>query len=132
MTKSFRIISDRGAEKWVQLLFVQGIVQSYQSSLDQESPKKGQCTTIILHLISEASGGRQSRPGRSSIIIVHGGRPWTISRCPWTTKPSYARRTNTQHLEKFQVFVVVILIAVEEVNSEPVGFHKSWGSYLDK
>ena len=27
---------------------------------------------------------------------------------------------------------VTILIAVEEVNSEPVGFHKSWGSYLDK
>ena len=74
-----------------------------------------------------------------------------ISRCPWTTKPSYTRRTNTQHLEKFQVFIAVtksvtiatnpssklplavtILIAVEEVNSGPVGFHKSWGGYLDK
>ena len=114
-------------------MFVQGPVQSYQSGLDQESPKKGQCTwTIILHLISEVFGGRQSRPGRSSIIIVHGGRPWT-------TKPSYARRTNTQHLEKFQVSVAVtkpvtiatnpssklplavtISIAVEEVNSEPL------------
>ena len=85
------------------------------------------------------------------MIIVHGGHPWTISRCPWTTKPSYTKRTNTQHLEKFQVFIaitksvtiatnpssklplaVTILIAVEEVNSEPVGFHKSWGGYLDK
>ena len=85
------------------------------------------------------------------MIIVHRGHPWTISRCPWTTKPSYTKRTNTQHLEKFQVFIaitksvtiatnpssklplaVTILIAVEEVNSEPVGFHKSLGGYLDK
>ena len=27
---------------------------------------------------------------------------------------------------------VTTLIAVEEVNSGPLGFHKSWGSYLDK
>ena len=27
---------------------------------------------------------------------------------------------------------VTILIGVEEVNSELVGFHKSWGGYLDK
>ena len=44
---------------------------------------------------------------RPSITIVHVARPWTISRCPWTTKPSYTRRTNTQHLEKFQVFIAV-------------------------
>ena len=74
---------------------------------------------------------------KSSRKIVNNNRPWT-------TKPSYARRTNTQHLEKFQVSVAVtkpvtiatnpssklplaitILIAVEEVNSEPIGFHKS-------
>ena len=88
---------------------------------------------------------------KSSIIVVHEGRPWTISICPWMTKPSYARRTNTQHLEKFQLSITVtksvtiamnpssklplavtILIAVEEVNSGLVGFHKSWGGYLDK
>ena len=88
---------------------------------------------------------------KSSIIVVHEGRPWTISRCPWTTKPSYARWTNIQHLEKFQLSIAVtksitiamnpssklplavtILIAVEEVNSGLVGFHKSWGGYLDK
>ena len=74
-----------------------------------------------------------------------------ISRCPWTTKPFYARRTNTQHLEKFQLSIAVtksvtiatnpssklplavtILIALEEVNSKPIGFHKYWGGYLDK
>ena len=27
---------------------------------------------------------------------------------------------------------VITLIAVEEVNSGLLGFHKSWGSYLDK
>ena len=67
------------------------------------------------------------------------------------TKPSYAKRTNTQHLEKFQLSIVVtksvtiatnpssklplavtILIAVEEVNSGLVRFHKSWGGYLEK
>ena len=67
------------------------------------------------------------------------------------TKPSYTRQTNTQYLEKFQVFIAVtksvtiatnpssklplavtILIAVEKVNFGPVGFHKSWGGYLDK
>ena len=70
---------------------------------------------------------------KSSMKVVHEGRPWTISRCPWTTKSSYARRTNTQHLENFRLSIAVtILIAVEEVNSGLVGFHKSWGGYLDK
>ena len=30
------------------------------------------------------------------------------------------------------LLVVTILIAVEEVNFGPVGFHISWGGYLDK
>ena len=42
-----------------------------------------------------------------SMKVVHEGRPWTISRCPWTTKPSYARRTNTQHLENFRLSIAV-------------------------
>ena len=70
---------------------------------------------------------------KSSMGDVHEGRPWTTFRCPWTTKPSYARRTNTQHLENFRLSIAVtILIAVEEVNSGLVGFHKSWGGYLNK
>ena len=39
--------------------------------------------------------------------LVHEGRPWMIIRCPGTTKSSYTRRTNTQHLENFQLFVAV-------------------------
>ena len=35
------IVYDREAEKWAQLLFVQGVVHGYQSRLDKESPKKG-------------------------------------------------------------------------------------------
>ena len=89
---------------------------------------------------------QRSLPGtiKSSMKVVHYSRPWTISRCPWTTKPSYARRTNTQYLEKFQLSIAVtksvtiatspssklllavtILIAIEEVNFGLVGFHKS-------
>ena len=44
---------------------------------------------------------------KSSMKVVHEGRPWTISRYPWTTKPSYARRTNTQHLENFRLSIAV-------------------------
>ena len=79
--------------------------------------------------------------------VVHGRSP------PVHGRPSLlkARRTNTQHLEKFQLSIAVtkpvtiatnpssklplavtILIAVEEVNSILIGFHKSWGGYLDK
>ena len=39
--------------------------------------------------------------------LVHEGRPWTIIRCPGTTKSSFTRRTNAQHLENFQLFVAV-------------------------
>ena len=44
---------------------------------------------------------------KSSMKVVHEGRPWTISRCPWTTKPSYTRQTNAQHLENFQLSISV-------------------------
>ena len=81
--------------------------------------------------------------------LVHGGGPWTIIRCPWTTRSSYTRRTNTQHLENFRLSVAVTkpiaiamnpsneitsvsgynLVAVQEVNSGLMGFHKFWGGY---
>ena len=44
---------------------------------------------------------------KSSMKVVHEGRPWTIFRCPWTTKPSYTRWTNTQHLEDFRLSIAV-------------------------
>ena len=39
--------------------------------------------------------------------LVHEGHPWTIIRCLGTTKSSYTRRTNVQHLENFRLFVAV-------------------------
>ena len=39
--------------------------------------------------------------------LVHEGSPWTIIRCPGTTKSSYTRRTNAQHLENFRLFVAI-------------------------
>ena len=44
---------------------------------------------------------------KSSMNVVHEGRPWTIFRHPWTTKPSYTRWMNTQHLEDFQLSIAV-------------------------
>ena len=44
---------------------------------------------------------------KSSMKVVHEGRPWMISRCLWTTKPSYAKRPNTQHLENFRLSIAV-------------------------
>ena len=44
---------------------------------------------------------------KSSMKVVHEGRPWTIFKCPWTTKPSYTKRMNTQHLENFRLSIVV-------------------------
>ena len=43
----------------------------------------------------------------SSMNVVHEGRPWTIFRRPWTTKSSYTRWTNTQHLEDFRLSIAV-------------------------
>ena len=76
-------------------------------------------------------------------MLVHEGRPWTIIDYPWTTKPSYTKRTKAQHLElstkpatistnpsnKLTSVSGYSFIAVEEVNSGLVGFHKSWGGY---
>ena len=43
----------------------------------------------------------------SSMKVIHEFRPWTISKCPWMTKPSYARRMSTQHLENFRLSIAV-------------------------
>ena len=63
---------------------------------------------------------------KSSMKVVHEGRPWTIFRCPWTifrcpwaTKPSYTKRTNTQHLEDFRLSIAVtkpVTIAMNPLN----------------
>ena len=51
--------------------------------------------------------------------LVHKGRPWTIIKCPRTTKSSYTRRMNAQHLGNFRLFVAVtkpIVIAMNPLN----------------
>ena len=51
--------------------------------------------------------------------LVHEGHPWTIIRCLGTTKSSYTRRTNTQHLENFRLSVAVtkpVAIAINPSN----------------
>ena len=74
-----------------------------------------------------------------------------ISGCPWTSKTSLDQTDEYTILGGISSVVtvtksvtlamnpsnklplaVITLIAVEEVNSGPVGFHKSWGGYLDK
>ena len=48
--------------------------------------------------------------------LVHEGRPWTIIKCPETTISSYTRRTNTQHLENFQLSVAVTKLVAIAMN----------------
>ena len=101
-------------------------------------PKKGQYMGTLLQR-------------SSSIPIVHVTRPCMISGCPWTSKTSLDQTDEYTILGGISSVVavtksvtlatnpsnklplaVITLIAVEEVNSGPLGFHKSWGSYWDK
>ena len=89
----------------------------------------------------------KGRQFQSSIEVVHGRPPHVHGRSSLFKLDGRIHNT----LEKFQLSIAVtksvtiatnpssklplavtILIAVEEVNSELVGFHKSWGGYLDK
>ena len=69
--------------------------------------------------------------------LVHKGRPWTIIKCPGTTKSSYNGRTNAQHLGNFRLFVAVtkpVTIAMNPSNEftsvSGYNFSSRWGSYL--
>ena len=95
--------------------------------------------------------GHPTQQWSSSIPIVHVARPWTISKCPWTSKTFLDQTDEYTTLREISSVVTVTKsvtiatnpsnklplavtssIAVEEVDSGPLGFHKSWGSYLDK
>ena len=84
---------------------------------------------------------------QSSIKVVHGRPPHVHGRFSLFKLDVRIHST----LKKFQLSIAVtkfvtiatnpssklslavtILIAVEDVNSGLVGFHKSWGGYLDK
>ena len=49
--------------------------------------------------------------------LVHKGRPWTIVRCPGTTKSTYNGRTKVQHLENFRLFGTVTKPVAIAMNS---------------
>ena len=89
----------------------------------------------------------EGRQFQSSIKVVHGRPPHVHGRSGLFKLDGRIHST----LEKFQLSIAVtksviiatnpssklpltvtILIAVEKVNSGLVGFHKSWGGYLDK
>ena len=49
--------------------------------------------------------------------LVHKSRPWTIIRCPGTTKSSYNGWTNKQHLGNFRLFGTVTKPVAIAMNS---------------
>ena len=67
--------------------------------------------------------------------LIHEGRPWTIIKCPGTTKSSYTRQTNMQHLENFWLSVAVtkpVAITMNPSNEltsiSGYNFSSRWGS----
>ena len=67
--------------------------------------------------------------------LVHESRPWTIVKYPGTTKLSYIRWMNTQHLENFRLSVAVtkpLAIAMNPSNEltsvNGYNFSSRWGS----
>ena len=49
--------------------------------------------------------------------LVYKGRPWTIVRCPGTTKSTYNGQMNAQHLENLQLFGTVTKPVAIAMNS---------------